>query len=71
MFPEIVFSRQIKAAGAAAVLIGMYFTGHINRAYDRGEGDSSVPMLASFLLFMCLSIMCVPPPAHVCVFTAL
>jgi hypothetical protein len=50
---------QIKAAGAAATLVGMYFTGHISRAYDRGEGDGSVPMLSSFLLFMCLSIMCV------------
>ena len=47
----------MKAAGAAVVLVAMYFTGHIQRAYERSEGDGSIPMLASFLIFMSLSIM--------------
>jgi hypothetical protein len=43
----------------------MYFTGHIQRAYDRSEGDSSIPMLSSFLIFMSLSIMyAAAPPAR-------
>jgi hypothetical protein len=58
---------QIKAAGAAATLIGMCFTGHIKRAYDRSEGDGSVPMLSAFLLFMCLSILCVVQHLLLCV----
>jgi hypothetical protein len=48
---------QVKAAGAAATLIAMYFTGHIERAYERGGSDGSVPMLSSFLIFMSLSVM--------------
>ncbi len=48
---------QVKAAAAAVVLVAMYFTGHIQRAYDRSEGDGSIPMLSSFLIFMSLSVM--------------
>jgi hypothetical protein len=58
----------VKAAGAAVVLIAMYFTGHIQRAYDRSEADGSIPMLSSFLIFMSLSVMCgaAPPAAARC-----
>ncbi len=48
---------QVKAAGAAVTLIAMYFTGHIQRAYERSGNDGSVPMLSSFLIFMSLSVM--------------
>jgi hypothetical protein len=62
------FLSQIKAAGAAMALIAMYFTGHIQRAYDRGgEGDGSIPMLSAFLVFMCMSVMSVDfCVRHVC-----